>query len=88
MNEWECEAPGCPYKVVGLGSAVGLRAIGWYFRLGSGMSRPLVYCPVHRPDAIRCEQADGPEECHVCAGRVQAKVLQAMLWRPEERRYV
>lgn len=49
MNLWECDHPDCNASAVGEGGAVGLRAIGWYFKPG-----PILYCPRHRPDAIPC----------------------------------
>ena len=51
MNLWQCdfrdEHGRCDNECVGVGGAIGLRAIGWYFRVGHGL-----FCPVHRPDGI------------------------------------
>ncbi|MAT84097.1 MAG: hypothetical protein CMD39_07380 [Gammaproteobacteria bacterium] len=59
LNLWECEHRGCTAAAAGTGGAVGLRAIGWYFRRGSGGSGPTILCPNHRPDAsppqARCQ---------------------------------
>jgi hypothetical protein len=44
LNIWECQHPGCQNSAVGVGSAVGLRAIGWWFELG-----PKIKCPFHNP---------------------------------------
>jgi hypothetical protein len=52
MNEWECEHPGCNERVVGCGSAAGLRAIGWYFELG-----PTILCPRHHPQGLERAEA-------------------------------
>lgn len=90
MNEWQCDHPGCHEKVHGVGSALGLRAIGWYFQVG-----PLTLCPAHRPDGIPCEdkyavqdveeaRAEGREVAHpeylqccpFCAAEHEAKHWQ------------
>jgi hypothetical protein len=51
MNIWECAHPGCPTKAVGMGGAIGLRAIGWHFKIGDK-----IFCPIHRPDATAPSQ--------------------------------
>jgi len=56
MNLWECDHPGCKCTAVGVGGAIGLRAIGWYFKRG-----PIIRCPNHRPDKLikaAIEEAD------------------------------
>ena len=71
MNLWRCDHPGCDSTVVGQGSALGLRAIGWYFKAGTAGVRPgdwlpsmlepsICLCPRHRPDPVPC-RADGNE---------------------------
>ena len=56
MNEWQCDELGCREKVHGVGSAIGLRAIGWWFMPGAmGLRGPHILCPAHRPDGIPCE---------------------------------
>ncbi len=51
MNKWECEHPGCKRSCIGIGGAVGLIAIGWYFKPGKGIALSAqIYCPEHRPD--------------------------------------
>lgn len=47
MNRWTCDRPDCQTVAVGVGGAVGLRAIGWFFESG-----PRLFCPAHRPDAV------------------------------------
>lgn len=58
MNRWHCQQNGCDQIANGVGGAIGLRAIGWYFRppvLWWGVMRtsPILYCPRHHPDGIR-----------------------------------
>jgi len=45
MNIWQCDQQNCDRYVIGCGSAIGLRAIGWYFERG-----PVIYCPEHHPN--------------------------------------
>lgn len=47
MNRWDCEQANCKSCAIGEGSAIGLRAIGWYVRTGSGF---LLFCPAHHPE--------------------------------------
>ena len=82
MNLWRCDYPGCTYEVIGLGSAVGLRAIGWYFMVG-----PVLFCPRHRPDKVSCadgmsDSSDDCEQCSLCAGEREAALWQWMMKRP------
>ncbi|MGH7639472.1 MAG: hypothetical protein ACREOA_05750 [Candidatus Dormibacteria bacterium] len=76
MNVWECQS--CGTKVEGLGGAVGLRAIGWYFEPG-----PVIYCPRHRPDGTleRGPNHDpgvgGP--CALCTAELEATRLQTIV---------
>jgi len=78
VNLWECEHPDCKNRVVGCGSAVGLRAIGWYFEIGSH-----IFCPAHRPDPAPChesgnvENADKP--CSMCRAEAVATQLQTLI---------
>jgi hypothetical protein len=44
LNRWECEVEGCDSIADGLGGALGLMAIGWYFKVG-----PVIRCPRHNP---------------------------------------
>ena len=51
LNVWECQHrgafadfQGCERRAYGLGGAVGLRAIGWYYQPG-----PEIFCPEHHP---------------------------------------
>ncbi len=87
MNAWKCERDGCDAVAVGIGGAVGLRAIGWYFEPRHGL-----FCPVHRPDGstkrpsrrlvcdLPCNKT-GP--CPSCkaqeeADRLQYTIVQAL----------
>jgi len=65
MNKWECEFPGCKSTAVGCGGAVGLRAIGWYFKPG-----PKIFCPNHRPDK---------EDCSSCIAEMWAWFYQHLI---------
>lgn len=47
MNRWNCEHPGCKNECVGIGSAIALRTIGWYFKIG-----PTILCPAHHPEGF------------------------------------
>lgn len=58
MNIWECLFPECGLTVAGLGGAIGLRAIGWYYRKGAGFSGPTIMCPRHRADMDLSEAED------------------------------
>jgi hypothetical protein len=76
MNRWDCEHPGCDYFVCGLGGAIGLRAIGWYFVPGY---RNNLFCPRHWP-----EDADGMADphgkpCKMRRPETEATVIQAQI---------
>lgn len=77
MNLWECEHPGCKSTAVGVGGAVGLLAIGWYFRRGIPSK---LFCPIHRPDEIPCVELGEHlgKPCPTCAAEKVACALQAM----------
>lgn len=80
MNLWECDEPGCTAKAVGMGGAIGLRAIGWFFQKG-----PRLFCPIHRPDgtkkrnpdwkgtSVRCKKRG---KCGGCKAEEEADRLQ------------
>ena len=54
MNAWRCEHPGCTNSCVGLGGAIGLRAIGWYFYPVKSLGEPFqLFCPIHRPEELQ-----------------------------------
>ena len=78
MKEWQCDSPGCKYKCIGLGGAIGLRAIGWWFLPG-----PRLFCPRHRPDPVPCvdKYSDGNHgnSCALCAGEVEAEKIQSRI---------
>ena len=76
MNKWECEYPGCFHWVVGCKGAIGLRAIGWYFEIGSS-----IFCPQHRPDQILCFENDENRGnlCSLCAADIEADKWQKVI---------
>lgn len=76
MNRWECQHPECNRQVTGCGGAIGLRAIGWYFKPG-----PIIFCPIHRPDPIKCKDStdEKPFLCSQCQGDEEAKRLQELI---------
>lgn len=76
MNGWQCQAPGCTITAAGVGSAYGLRAIGWYFREG-----PIIFCPRHRPDPVVCHESIDPISCEICAATDEAKHWQDLIER-------
>ena len=78
MNLWECGEPGCHRTVVGAGSAIGLRAIGWYW---GGMGSHYIRCPVHRPDSVPCHDLypDGGDHCPLCAAEDEAARWQLLM---------
>jgi hypothetical protein len=50
MNKWECHKTGCTMTANGVGGAIGLRAIGWYWKAGnSPLYESELYCPIHWP---------------------------------------
>lgn len=78
MNLWECEHPGCKNTAIGTGGAIGLTAIGWYFIPG-----PVILCPAHRPDGIRCTDPDGTDspngKCSICKAQLEADKIQSFI---------
>jgi len=64
MNVWQCDHEGCESTCVGIGGAVGLVAIGWYFKKGNmrrGVGEhPITLCPIHHPEGY--EIADRTQE--------------------------
>lgn len=77
MNLWNCQHAGCDRTCCGVGGAVGLRAIGWYFKRG-----PIIFCPEHRPDGINgkgkyldCHKKNCPQ----CKGSQEAEKWQALI---------
>lgn len=56
MNVWECEHPSCIRSCVGVGGAIGLRSIGWFFEKGDLsfgiVKEPKILCPLHHPEGI------------------------------------
>jgi len=79
MNKWECATPECKSVAIGVGGAVGLRAVGWFFEVGKGL-----FCPAHRPDPTleRARDVDGPfvcenaGPCRMCMADREASLLQ------------
>lgn len=81
MNLWECEgreATGerCARSCVGLGGAIGLRAIGWQFTIGGE-----VLCPLHRSLTTPCTEVgdNHGKPCGPCAGGQISAALQALM---------
>ncbi len=78
MNLWKCQHPECTHTAVGCGGAVGLRAIGWYFRLG-----PVILCPQHRPDGRLCTRpaadVDPDPACGLCTAETDAMRYQRII---------
>ncbi len=74
LNKWDCHYPGCGSTAVGVGGALGLRAIGWYFTPG-----PTLYCPLHRPDPseVKSETCETKGPCGECRADYEADVFQA-----------
>lgn len=85
LNKWECEHPGCTNVAIGVGGAVGLLAIGWYFVPG-----PTILCPAHRLDQIPCHGDTGGNHgkpCSQCAAEEDADMIQnAILFHREDMR--
>jgi len=73
VNRWVCGHHGCESSAVGVGGAIGLRAIGWYFRKG-----PITLCPAHRPDGtldrveLHDKETDAGDLCSHCAAEIEA----------------
>ncbi len=74
LNKWECSHPGCTSTAVGVGGALGLRAIGWYFVPG-----PITRCPNHRPDlsTVKHEECEISGPCSYCRAEQEADIFQA-----------
>lgn len=73
MNEWQCDEGGCMSKAVGVGGAIGLRAIGWYFKRGQHDKHgPVILCPLHRADGRPIHAAE------VFARRIQEDIVLTM----------
>lgn len=74
MNLWECSKVDCTQTCVGLGGAIGLVAIGWYFKRGSAdpIRPPTLFCPGHHPSPAmkKCKEFN----CEICQ---QTKMIQA-----------
>ncbi len=85
MNAWTCNAHGCRSIAIGVGGAVGLRAIGWYFVPGGTadcdqhLRLPIILCPGHRPDPIKCKEIVALLECPLCRAEDVASELQKMI---------
>ena len=81
MNVWECDRLGCRRKCYGTGGAIGLRAIGWYFKPG-----PVTLCPAHRPDRAPCKEhtEQYPDGCPVCKADQEAEAIQQTLYTDED----
>jgi hypothetical protein len=84
MNRWECDAAeqgidkNCSCNAVGVGGAVGLRAIGWYVKFQPRLA-PIILCPAHRPDGTRCKEVKGPDKCGMCKGNMVANQIAKVI---------
>ena len=78
MNRWDCQEPGCENSCAGMGGAVGLRAIGWYFEPG-----PRIFCPFHRPDPATSTEARymgcTEDYCAPCRAQAVANFFQSLI---------
>lgn len=80
MNRWQCDRHGCRTEAVGVGGAVGLRAVGWYYHREDVDTQCVLFCPAHRPDPMPCQQEPpAPDLCEPCSGEIQARALQALM---------
>lgn len=80
-NLWQCAAPECKATALGVGSAIGLRAIGWWFVAGGD-----ILCPAHRPDpteerSAEVSHCDAKGLCAWCAAEREAARLQLAIAR-------
>ncbi len=81
MNLWQCSHHGCKSTCRGTGGAIGLLAIGWFFRPGARVGSLELFCPVHRPDPEPCHE-DGTNlgnPCTMCVADKQAKQIQTVI---------
>lgn len=84
MNLWECDyrypdGIRCRSKAIGCGGAIGLRAIGWWFKRGT-MGPPDLLCPDHRPEPTPCrERPSDYVPCAPCAAELEANYLQTLI---------
>lgn len=77
MNTWGCKHSGCKATASGVGGAMGLRAIGWFFDRGS----QTLLCPEHRTDRIPCRTEGHTEQpCALCAGVREASLIQRIIY--------
>ncbi len=74
LNQWYCDQAGCRSSAVGVGGALGLRAVGWFFALG-----PIIRCPNHRPDPsnLKHEACETEGPCGYCRAEQEADAFQA-----------
>jgi hypothetical protein len=88
MNKWRCDYPGCINSCVGMGSAVGLRAVGWFFAFGTlrPIMPPQLLCPTHRRDLdlIPCLENREAEPCGSCAIAQSIRPMQESLRTADE----
>jgi len=84
MNLWKCGSDVCKLQAVGVGGAIGLRAIGWEVRLNC-FGAPVTLCPKHRLAARECEYDDDSiPPCSTCTGKYEADRLQKIIELIEE----
>jgi hypothetical protein len=76
LNRWDCDR--CNVQAVGIGPAIGLRAIGWYVEI-TGNGPPRLLCPSHRMDGIPCKQEQSNLTCGQCKGKYEAERLSRVI---------
>ena len=75
MNLWACDHPGCTSKAVGVGPALGLRAVGWYVSPpGTLALAPVLLCPAHHPS-----ESTADHDYESCPVRIEASRLQDLI---------
>jgi hypothetical protein len=77
LNAWRCahrdvDGRACDVRATGVGTAYGLRAIGWYFEPSADGG--ILFCPFHRPDGITCLEGQCGERCGLCRGELEAQI--------------
>lgn len=85
MNLWSCANPACNRTVVGLGGAIGLRAIGWQVSFGG--SHPQIYCPEHRLDPMSCINTNRMP-CTICTAEKTASAIQETIYTEADRKKI
>ena len=81
LKRWQCQSQSCRSSALGMGSPVGLRAIGWKVEMmGNGVFPREISCPLHFQ-----EEAITTPHQRLEASDVYARFQQLQLARPDER---